>query len=130
MPERRLAGAKRLLLLIDPPYEGPDEVWKVLALMADVRRTNPGAVIALWAPIEDLDGLNSLMVGVEDAARGAPVLLAETRLRPLDDPVRLNGSAMFVLNPSASLASPAQEIVSWMTKASGEAGAFGRAAFL
>ena len=121
-------GAKRLLVLIDPPYERTDEITQVLGAIAAVRAASRNAVIALWAPIKDLDGFDALAGRVEDAAPGASILVAEMRLRPLDDPLRLNGSAMLVVNSPPALLVTAQETVAFMTEVLGEAGAFGRAA--
>lgn len=127
---REAQAAKRLLVLIDPPYERADEAAQAVALVEDLRVSRPEAVVALWAPIKDLDGLDAFSIQVEDSARGAPVLAAEVRIRRLDDPMRLNGSALFVVNSPAPLLAEAREVVSFVTQALGEPGADGRAALL
>ena len=91
---------------------------------------NPAAVVALWAPIKDLDGFDSLIGRVEDAAKGAPLLVAETRFRPLTDPMRLNGSAMLVVNAPETLLPPSREIITFVAEALGELGARGEARFI
>lgn len=116
----------RVLVLIDPPFErGGDTSRAALAVRAILRR-NRAAVIALWAPIKDLAGFDAILVLLEDAAMGAPTLVAEMRLRPLTDPMALNGCAMVVVNPPAGLDQPALAAALWIARELGEPGGSGR----
>jgi 23S rRNA (adenine2030-N6)-methyltransferase len=54
------------------------------------------------------------------------ILAAEVRLRPLDDPMRLNGCALVVANPPPGLEDHARAVVGWIARTLGEAGALGR----
>jgi len=45
---------KRLLVLIDPPYERSDDIEQAIAAMIGVQRHMPQACFALWYPIKDL----------------------------------------------------------------------------
>jgi 23S rRNA (adenine2030-N6)-methyltransferase len=112
----------RLLVLIDPPYESRDDVAQAAGLVRQILSANRGAVIAVWAPIKDLMGFDTLVGRIEDAARGRPLLIAEARLRPLTDPMRLNGAALLVVNPPAGLEKPAREIAQWVAVSAGEGG--------
>jgi 23S rRNA (adenine2030-N6)-methyltransferase len=112
----------RLLVLIDPPYEASDDSAQAAGLTRRILAANRRAVIAIWAPIKDLMGFDSLAGRMEDAAGGRPVLIAEARLRPLTDPLRLNGAALLVINPPAGFEAPARDIVHWVVASAGEGG--------
>jgi len=118
----------RVLVHIDPPYEAADDGARAGRAVKDVLARNPAAVVAVWAPIKDLAGFDLLLSGVEEAA--APVLLAETRLRRPDDPLRLNGCAMIVVNPPFGLEAAAGDAAAWIAATLGEAGGLGRAQIL
>jgi 23S rRNA (adenine2030-N6)-methyltransferase len=53
-------------------------------------------------------------------------MVAEVRLRPPNDPMKMNGCAMLVINPPAGLAKPAAAAAEWVARTLGEAGGFGR----
>ena len=86
---RTPAGGK-VLLLIDPPFERADDYARIVETVAAVRRRNAGAVILVWLPLKDLATFDSFLADFEDAV-DAPVLVAETRIRPLSDPMKMNG---------------------------------------
>jgi 23S rRNA (adenine2030-N6)-methyltransferase len=112
----------RLLLLIDPPYEASDDAMQAANLCRRILATNRLAVIAIWAPIKDLMAFDALAGRIEDAAGDQPILVSETRLRPLSDPMRLNGAAVLIINPPAGFGAPAKEIVDWVAASAGEGG--------
>jgi 23S rRNA (adenine2030-N6)-methyltransferase len=122
------AAPRPLLMLIDPPFERGDDHGQVISLLDKVLPANRGAVVAIWLPIKDLATFDAFVGDVEDAAPGLPILVAEVRLRPLTDPMRLNGCAMIVVNPPPDLAEPARVAVEWIAREVGEAGALGRVA--
>jgi 23S rRNA (adenine2030-N6)-methyltransferase len=114
-----------LLALIDPPYELADDAARAAILSGRLLEANPGAVVAIWAPIKDLATFDAMLGGIEDAAPGRRLLVAQARLRPLSDPMRLNGCAMIVINPTAGLEGHARMVVDWIAATLGEAGARG-----
>ena len=114
------------LVLIDPPYERGDDYVRAIALSRRVIGVNPRAVVAIWAPLKDLATFDAFLGGIEDAAPGRGILSAQARLRPLTNPMRLNGCAMVVVNPTPHLSENAQTVVDWISNALGEVGALGR----
>ncbi|MGH7022298.1 MAG: 23S rRNA (adenine(2030)-N(6))-methyltransferase RlmJ [Caulobacteraceae bacterium] len=116
-----------VLVHIDPPYEAPDDGARAADAVRQVLGRNRGAVVAIWAPIKDLAGFDVLLSGLEDAARGCDLLLIEARLHPLDDPLRLNGCAVIIVNPPAELDAEAAIAAEWIAGAFGGPGAVGRA---
>jgi 23S rRNA (adenine2030-N6)-methyltransferase len=127
---RTPAGPGPALVLIDPPYELADDGERAAATTRRVLARNGAAVIAVWAPIKDLATFDSLFDGLEGAAGARPVLVAEVRLRRLDDPTRLNGCAMMVVNAPRRAAGLSAVAAEWIAEALGEFGALGRARFV
>ncbi|HEY5289474.1 MAG TPA: 23S rRNA (adenine(2030)-N(6))-methyltransferase RlmJ [Caulobacteraceae bacterium] len=115
------------LVHIDPPYESPDDGARAADAVRQVLGRNAGAVVALWVPIKELAAFDALLTKVEDAAKGRKLLVVEARLRPLDDPMRLNGCAEIVINPPPELEPLAGEAAAWIADTLGGAGAVGRA---
>ena len=124
---RMPAAPAQALVLIDPPYEASDDPIRAADAARAILTRNAGAIIAVWAPIKDLAGFDALVGGLEESARDRALLLIETRLRPPDDPLRMNGCAMIVINPPAGLEAPAVAAATWIATALGEAGGLGRA---
>ena len=124
------AAPASLLALIDPPFERGDDYAEAVRLTGRLLQVNRGAVIAIWTPLKDLATFDTFLGNLEDAARGAPVLVAEVRLRPLTDPMRLNGCAMIVVGAPPTLDAHARTVVDWIAQHLGEAGAEGRVTLL
>ena len=55
-------------------------------------------------------------------APAGPALVAEARLRPLTNPMKMNGCALVVVNPPPALEAAAREVCGWVVEALGDAG--------
>ncbi|HWA63105.1 MAG TPA: 23S rRNA (adenine(2030)-N(6))-methyltransferase RlmJ [Caulobacteraceae bacterium] len=121
--EQAARGRGRLLVLIDPPFERPDDYAQIVATVAEVRAQRRDAVIAVWLPIKDLATYDSFLGDLEDAAAPAPTTIAEVRLRPLSDPMKMNGCAMALVGAPAGVAAAADEAGQWIARTLGEPGA-------
>jgi 23S rRNA (adenine2030-N6)-methyltransferase len=119
-------GPAALLVLVDPPFERGDDYAQALDLLSAILEVNGGASLAIWLPIKDLATYDAFLGDIEDAAAGHAVLAAEIRLRPLTDPMRLNGCAVIVVNPPAGLETQARAAAEWIAIGIGEDGALGR----
>ena len=88
---------KRGLVLIDPPYEAPDEFARLIAgLKRGYARFRTGAFVA-WYPIKHRGPVRAFHGGI--AASGIrDVIAAEFLLREPTDPARLNGCGLVVVN--------------------------------
>jgi 23S rRNA (adenine2030-N6)-methyltransferase len=114
----------RRLVLIDPPFERGDEYAQILAGLP-AALAQPGTVVAVWLPIKDLETLDAFVSGLE--ANGKPLLLAQARLRPLSDPLKMNGCAMTLLGDElGGLTGPLEEICGWTARTLGEGGFLAR----
>jgi 23S rRNA (adenine2030-N6)-methyltransferase len=121
----RLRGSRgRSLVLVDPPFERADDYARVVDLLGRGLGSAPRTVFMVWAPLKDLETFDRLLREVEALGPRAG-LVAEVRLRPPLDPMKLNGCAMIVLNAPA-LAPALQAACSWVAGAFGSSGGGGR----
>jgi 23S rRNA (adenine2030-N6)-methyltransferase len=116
-----------LLVLIDPPFEAGDDYRRAAETVQAILTRNAGAAVAIWTPIKDFATFDAFVGDLEDAAPSRPILVAQSRLRPLTDPMKLNGCAMIVINPPAALAGRAGEAAAWVAATLGDPGGEGRA---
>jgi 23S rRNA (adenine2030-N6)-methyltransferase len=104
---------KRGLVLIDPPYEQPDE-FEVLerTLLAAVARW-PGGIYAAWYPIKHGDAAGRFLARM--AASGVRRQLAvELTVERDDTPGGLNGTGMLLVNPPYQLDTELAETLAWL----------------
>jgi 23S rRNA (adenine2030-N6)-methyltransferase len=108
------------LCLVDPPFETGRDVEEICRFVERRRLAFPGSPVAIWAPLKDLESYDALLRGLE---RLAPpdLVSAEARLRPLADPLRMNGCGLILLDAALPLA-PLEEVCRWIVDACGDAG--------
>ena len=116
----RVQPGRATLVLIDPPFERGDEYARVLACVRAVLHRNAGAVILIWLPLKDLETFDGFLRGLE-AMGSLNVLVSEARLRPLDDPMRMNGCAIVMINDPPGAEQDAGGACGWVVDALGEA---------
>ncbi len=87
----------RGLVLIDPPYERPDEFTAVAAALRHGMRHWRNGIYLAWYPIKSRRPVESFYRAV--AAIRAPAHAVEFITLPLDMERRLNGSGLLVINP-------------------------------
>jgi 23S rRNA (adenine2030-N6)-methyltransferase len=112
----------RVLLLIDPPFERADDYARIVETLAAVRRRNRTAAALVWLPLKDLETFDGFLRDLEDQAP-APALVAETRMRPLTDPLKMNGCALVLVGEAADMAGPLEAICGWTATTRGQGGA-------
>lgn len=89
---------RRGLLLVDPPYEAPDDLRRASDALDRARRRWPVGVLAAWYPIKDRRTLKAFYRAVAGPVAGG-VLRAELPVRPDDNPAGLNGSGLIISAP-------------------------------
>ncbi len=109
------------LVLIDPPFERSDDYLRIVETLAAVRRRNQAATALVWLPLKDLETFDGFLRDLEDEV-AAPLLVAETRMRPLTDPLKMNGCALVLLGSPADLVEPLQAICGWTATTLGQGG--------
>lgn len=109
------------LILIDPPFERADDYVRIAEVLGSAGRRRSTARFLIWLPLKDLETLDSFLRSVEDLSMG-PVLVAEARMRPLADPLKMNGCALVLVRPVDAMEAPLREILEWVVETLGEGG--------
>jgi 23S rRNA (adenine2030-N6)-methyltransferase len=111
----------RVLVLIDPPFERADDYPRIIETAQAVLRRNPQAHILAWLPLKDLETFDGFLRDLEDGVN-APILVAETRMRPLSDPMKMNGCALVLIGEDLGMDAPLGEICAWTAETLGAGG--------
>jgi 23S rRNA (adenine2030-N6)-methyltransferase len=101
---------KRGLVLIDPPFEEPNELERLGAELLKAVRKWPTGTYAAWYPIKDLAPVDAVTKAL-DAECPRPGLRLELFIDRPDDPARLNGCGLFVVNPPWTLRDEAEVLL-------------------
>jgi 23S rRNA (adenine2030-N6)-methyltransferase len=70
--------------------------------------------------LKDLETFDAFLRRIEPAAPS--LLVAEARLKPLTDPMKMNGCAMVIANAPEGIEPDLQSICAWVAGTLGEAG--------
>lgn len=101
---------KRGLVLIDPPFEETGELDRMVAECLKALAKWATGTYAAWYPIKDTGPVERAWRALK-AECPRPVLRLELVVRRLNDPNRLNGSGLFVINPPWTLADEANVLL-------------------
>lgn len=88
---------RRGLVLIDPPFEVKDEFQRIARGLTQALKRWERGIYGIWYPIKDPLPVERFLGEV--AAFGLPCLTAEFYRQPPDNPERLNGCGLLVVNP-------------------------------
>ncbi len=106
---------KRVLLLIDPPFEQADELERCVQALNEAIGRMRQAVVAIWYPIKELGQLRRFYRDLEKSA--APKLLrVELYVHPTDEAQRLNGSGLVISNPPWGLEEELKQLLPWLAE--------------
>ena len=114
-------AAGQVLLLIDPPFERADDYLQIVDTLGAVRARNRAAAALVWLPLKDLETFDRFLRDFEEAL-DAPALVAETRMRPLNDPMKMNGCALLLLGAPPSMQGELEAVCDWTAANLGEGG--------
>lgn len=101
---------RRGLVLIDPPFEAPDERQRLCrAMEAALRRWDTGHYL-IWLPIKNYDETRAVYDALA-AMTGRPIISLELQIGRARPDGRLNACCMIAINPAFALAQAAQRVV-------------------
>ncbi|MFT2094585.1 23S rRNA (adenine(2030)-N(6))-methyltransferase RlmJ [Acidiphilium multivorum] len=113
---------RRALVLIDPPFERPDEFAALATSLDAGRRKFPSGIFAAWYPVKHRTPVCDFAADM--TARGIPdIIVCEMLLRPALDPARLNGCGLLVINPPYGFEAAAAPVLEALRAVLGEADA-------
>jgi 23S rRNA (adenine2030-N6)-methyltransferase len=106
----------RGLVLIDPPFEVPDEFERLAkALFTGLARW-PNGMFCAWYPIK-ADGAHTRFHQQLKSSGLKKLLLSEFNIKPADSPLGLNGSGLLIANPPYQLDERMREVLPALHKA-------------
>lgn len=94
---------RRGVVLVDPAYEVPGELARLVQGLKEAARRFATGTILLWYPIKDVAPVARFHRDVADLGL-AKALAVELMVVAPDDPARLNGAGLLVVNPPFTLA--------------------------
>ncbi|MFI8606948.1 23S rRNA (adenine(2030)-N(6))-methyltransferase RlmJ [Pseudomonas sp. NPDC077649] len=110
---------KRVLLLIDPPFEQADELQRCVEALNEAHGRMRQAIVVIWYPIKDERQLARFYRDLQKSA--APKLLrAELYVHAPDDASRLTGSGLVISNPPWGLEDELRQLLPWLADALGQ----------
>ena len=93
---------RRGLVLIDPPFEQPDEFIRLAQALSGAHRKWPSGIFLLWYPLKDARGTQGFARNLT-RANIPRILRAELTIAPAHDAQKLAGSGLIVVNPPWTL---------------------------
>ncbi|MEP0519053.1 MAG: 23S rRNA (adenine(2030)-N(6))-methyltransferase RlmJ [Hyphomicrobiales bacterium] len=97
---------KRGLILMDPPFEQPNEFERALDAICLGTKRFSGGIYALWYPIKarhQADKWSKLLVKRKPEMGVETILRSELYVRAPDNDTQLNGTGMIIVNPPYTL---------------------------
>jgi 23S rRNA (adenine2030-N6)-methyltransferase len=89
---------RRGLVLIDPPFEEKDEFARIVRGLRQAHRRWATGIYAIWYAIKDRAPIQAFHDALA-AAGIRRILVCELLRFPADDPARLNGAGLIIVNP-------------------------------
>ncbi|MBX9634301.1 MAG: 23S rRNA (adenine(2030)-N(6))-methyltransferase RlmJ, partial [Magnetospirillum sp.] len=106
---------RRGLVLIDPPFEVRDEFERMRKGLAQAMKRWPTGLYALWYPIKARAPVDRFHADL--AMLGLPkTLVAEVMIQRGDDPQRLNGCGLVLINPPWKLDESLAALLPWLAE--------------
>ena len=111
-----------VLALIDPPFELGDDAERIALAVGALAARRADALVLVWTPLKDHESYDALLRRLE-ALRPSGLLSCQARLRPLDNPLRMNGCAVVAVGAwDRAFEAAAQAACAWVS-AGGQNGA-------
>ncbi len=106
---------KRLLMLIDPPFEEGDDLQNSITALEESLARMRQAIVCLWYPIKDVAQLRRFYQQLQKSS--APSLLRlELYIHAPNDASHLNGSGMVICNPPWGLEGELKQLLPWLAE--------------
>lgn len=107
---------RRGLVLIDPPFEEPDEFGRLLRGLADGHKRFATGIYMLWYPVKNRAETAAFHAALKRS--GIPkITAAEFYRRPPDDPAVFSGTGLVLVNPPFGLAEKLEQALPYLVSA-------------
>lgn len=115
---------RRGLILIDPPFEKPDEFERLAAAVGDMLERWAKGLLIAWFPIKQRAAARSFRAAIESLAL-PPALWVELLIRGETDQTRFNGCGLLILNPPWTLQAELSGLLPYLVGRLGQAAGAG-----
>lgn len=105
---------RRGVVLVDPPFEQPDEFTRLIETLQTAHAKWPSGTYALWYPVKGGGQVPRFHGALAGAGLG-DVLLTELTITAPDPGNRLTGTGMIFINPPWLLADQATALLPWLS---------------
>lgn len=106
---------RRGLILIDPPYERPNELTYLVSMLQTALKRFATGVYAIWYPIKNRSIIDQFYSSLKENIQ-KPILITELSIYPEESPLHLNGSGMAIINPPWQFDDQVAEFLPWLWK--------------
>jgi len=106
---------RRGLILIDPPYENPDEYTRIVHSLPFALKRFPTGIYAIWYPIKEKADTERFYNALNKNIP-LPIFVMELTIYP-DLPQHLNGCGLAIINPPWQFEQTVDEFLPWLWKA-------------
>lgn len=106
---------KRGIVLIDPPFEQPDELTRLIQCCTKASEKWPTGIYAAWYPVKNPQKIDNAWRTLKSSC-SRPLLRAEVLIKRPSDVSQLNGCGLFIINPPWTLAQEAEQLLPALTE--------------
>ncbi|MGQ4277111.1 23S rRNA (adenine(2030)-N(6))-methyltransferase RlmJ [Pseudidiomarina sp. E22-M8] len=106
---------KRGMVLIDPPFEQPDEFAQVINALADGTKRWANGTYVVWYPIKDPVVASEFQQAVADLPQVNKAMAVDLLICGAQDSSRLNGCGMLFINPPYGVVQQLPTIMNFLT---------------
>ncbi len=111
---------RRGLVLIDPPFEQPDEFRRLIGALPDALARFRTGIFAIWYPIKAVGPVEQFRA--ELAGLGRPAIAAELYRFPPGDAEKLSGTGLATINPPWKLDEALERLLPMLAQRMGATG--------
>lgn len=104
---------RRALVLIDPPFEAPDEFVQITTALGDGLRRFPSGVFAIWYPLTERARVDAFFAETI-ALNPPPTLAAELAIAGDAAAIKMKGCGLLVVNPPWQFAATAEATLAFL----------------
>jgi 23S rRNA (adenine2030-N6)-methyltransferase len=104
---------KRGFVLIDPPYEKPDELMQLVTTLDQACKRWETGIFAVWYPIKEMRAIERFHSALHERI-DRPILALELSVYAHTLTTHLNGCGMVIINPPYQLDSEIKAFLPWL----------------
>ncbi len=104
---------RRGIVLIDPPYEQPDELMQLVSTLTTICKRWETGVFAVWYPIKEGRSIERFHAALRQRI-DRPMLALELSIYPPTLTTHLNGCGMVIINPPYQLDTEISGFLPWL----------------